>query len=399
VQEQAAIDEFAVQGKPLRFALAVGVALSVLAWPPVARATRIPIRFVFELWVLLAAWFGVAHRLLYRRARQQARAFYTLVFGNTIVGAVVSLALPVLAGTPDTPLWAAFVAMACIIGASETSGSLTMGIFHGVAPLGTIPFFLQRGCPPERAIAVPLIIASASMFGYWYLARRRDHWRRDRHEREMAAAQNRLAESEKERRRLARDLHDTVGTALSLVGLYGSLAEHRADDAAESRRLAASIRSAASAALRELRGMIQSLPQDPAPVRELVAGLAVVARRTLEPAGVSLEVAIRPDADVIVGGKARTTLVRIFQEAVHNALFHGRPARIQVVFAVEGGRVEMVVRDNGVGFEPSAVQAGTGIAGMRERAREMGGDLAVSSTPGAGAVVHLRLPLQPQLSA
>jgi signal transduction histidine kinase len=145
--------------------------------------------------------------------------------------------------------------------------------------------------------------------------------------------------------------------------------------------------------------MIQSLPQDPAPVRDLVAGLAIVARRTLEPAGVSLEVEVRPGGDAIVSGNTRTTLVRVFQEAVHNALSHGRPARIDVAFAIDRGRVEMVVRDDGVGFEPSTVKAGTGIAGMRERAREIGGDLAVSSTPGAGAVVHLTLPLTSELAA
>jgi len=388
LREQAAIEEFAVQGKPIRVALGVGLTLSVLAWPPVARATRIPVRDVCELWAIIAVWFGAAHYFLYPRAREQAGAFYTLVFGTTIAGAVVALGLPVLAKTPDTPLWAAFVTMACIIGASETEGSLSMGIFHGVAPLATIPFFLRNGSPLDRALAAPLIVASASTFGYWFLARRRDHWRRDRQEQEMAAAQARLAESERERRRLARDLHDSVGTALSLVALYGSLAEHHADDPAEARRLAATIRTAARAALGELRGMIQALPQDPAPVRDLVAGLAIVARRTLEPAGVSLEIDVRPSVDAIVSGDTRTTLVRVFQEAVHNALSHGRPGRIDVAFAVERGRVEMVVRDDGIG-----------IAGMRERAREIGGDLAVSSTPGAGAVVHLTLPLTPEMAA
>jgi signal transduction histidine kinase len=394
-RERMTIQEFGMQGRPVRVLLSLAFAWTIFLWPPVVRTTGVTFGEVSVVWCVLAAWFTAAHWRLYRLASSDWTAFYVLVFGNVAVGAVVSLSLPVLAGRPETPLWIGFAIMACINGAAEAEGSLLLGIFHATAPLGTVPFFLARGYAPERAFAAPAVAAVASAYGYWYLARRREHWRRDRHEREMTLATQRLEESEKERLRLSRDLHDTIGTSLSLVALYGSLAEHHAaSNPSETLRLAGTIRDVARGALDSLRDVLQAIPQSPTRLSELAAGLETIFRRAAEPVGTALRVEVVNGSDVIVQGSVRTTIVRVFQEAVHNAIQHGRSRNVSAWLAAAGDRVELMVSDDGEGFDPARARRGTGIDGMRDRARELGGEVTVDSIAGGGARVRLELPLR-----
>jgi len=304
------------------------------------------------------------------------------------------LALVIVTRQPFTPLWVALILMACIVGAAETEASLVFGLLHPLAPLLTLPIFLARGLPLSQAAPGPLIASFAAGYGYWFSARRREHWRRDRHQREMELAAARLRESERERQRLSRDLHDSVGTTLSLVALYGTLAESCSGDVVEARRLAATIRDAARSGLSDLRAVLQGLPQSPATIEELAAGMALVARRTAEPAGAMLDVEVVRGALTVVSGDLRTTLVRVFQEAVHNAVRHGRARHISARLAAGDGRVELEVADDGQGFdvEGESLGPGMGITGIRERAREIGGEVTVESVFGGGARVLLALP-------
>jgi signal transduction histidine kinase len=393
VHDRGAVEEFGVQGKPVRFLIGLAALFSMFALKPVARATGVSLANVAPLWGIFASWYLIAYRLLYRPALVRKAPFYALVFGNVAVGSAFALALPILGRRPDTPLWIGFSIMACVNGASETQGSLIFGSYFFVAPFLTLPFFHAMGCPTGRAAAWALVCGAASGYGYWFLARRREHWRQDRHDSEMRLAQERLAASERERDRLSRDLHDSVGTALSMVGLYASLAEHRAADPLEARRLAGTIRSSVREALNELRGVLQALPQRPARLADLVASLAAVARRAAEPTGSNLIVVVQEGGDLLLDGETRIGVVRIFHEAVHNALHHGQPLTIRASFSAADGHLTMVVNDDGEGFDPARVTAGTGIAGMRERAQELRGTLSVDSSRGAGTRLSLRLPL------
>jgi signal transduction histidine kinase len=391
-RERASIEEFGVEGRPLRYLLGVAATLGVVAIPSVTRATNIDLRAVAAVYGLHAVWILAARRFLYPRAQHSLAAFYALALGMILQGAIIALSLPLLSHQPSTPLWVAFVIMACAVGASETEASLLLGLFLPLAPLATIPLYRLQGHPFRDVIAGPLITSFASGYGYWYIARRREHWRRDRHEREMALAAARLAESERERQRLSRDLHDSVGTTLSLVALYGALAEDRSSDAAEARRLASTIRGAALAGLDELRGVLHALPQSPARLAELAREMALLAKRTAEPAGAELALEVTSGAALVLHGELRSTLLRVFQEAVHNAVHHGRAEHIRACLSASATTIALEVADDGRGFDPCAPPRGTGISGMRARARELGGELVVDSAVGAGARVRLRLP-------
>jgi signal transduction histidine kinase len=391
--ERTCIDELAVQGRPVGHLLGVAATLGVLTIPWVAHATGITLREVGCVFGVNAVWVLGADLFLYRQAQRSRFAFYALAIGTVLQGLFICLSLVALTGEPFTPLWVALILMACIVGAAEAEASLLFGVLHPLAPLATVPLFLARGLPLSRALPGPLIASFAAGYGYWSSARRREHWRRDRHQREMEFAATRLRELERERARLSRDLHDSVGTTLSLVALYGTLAEDQSVEVGEARRLAATIRDAARTGLAELRGVLLALPQSPATLRELAVGMALFAQRTVEPAGATLSVDVGQGATAVVSGDLRSTLVRVFQEAVHNAVRHGQARHISVRLSATDGRIELEVADDGLGFDPKAPPNGMGIAGIRERAREVGGEVTVESASGHGARVLLELPL------
>jgi len=94
-------------------------------------------------------------------------------------------------------------------------------------------------------------------------------------------------------------------------------------------------------------------------------------------------------------------LLLLAQEAVTNALKHGKPSRISLRLASCGQTIDLEIHDDGHGFDPSTapgqIDGHFGLQGMHERAKRLGGALDVASTPGRGSsvTVHLPIPSQP----
>ena len=83
----------------------------------------------------------------------------------------------------------------------------------------------------------------------------------------------------------------------------------------------------------------------------------------------------------------------MLKESVNNAVKHSGCTQVAVSLRVAGGRLELVVRDDGQGFDPSAERDGNGLASMKRRAAELGGRLELESRPGGGTTVRLDVPL------
>jgi signal transduction histidine kinase len=92
-------------------------------------------------------------------------------------------------------------------------------------------------------------------------------------------------------------------------------------------------------------------------------------------------------------------VLRLLQEAVTNAVRHGRARRIEVTACATAGVVAIDVNDDGSGFDPGVAARGRGLRNMAHRAREAGADLAIDSRPGAGTRVRLRFAPSPARDA
>ena len=196
-----------------------------------------------------------------------------------------------------------------------------------------------------------------------------------------------------ERNRLARDLHDSLVQKLFGVVLAAKSASTLLErDAGDARAQVDRLGELAQDAISELRSLVFQLR----PVAIETEGLAEALRkhvdvlRRVHPTAVSLELSgtprLRPGVDEEV--------FRIAQEALHNAVRHARAGRITVRLDENGEGLGLSVSDDGVGFDPGAPALRArrlGLTSMEERARELGGRLAIESAPGAGTTVRLEM--------
>ena len=199
-----------------------------------------------------------------------------------------------------------------------------------------------------------------------------------------------------ERARISRELHDTL--AQDFVGISSQLngvASVLRDSPALAEERLALARRMAQHSLTEARRSIMDLRMSALDGRDLPSAIEYVARTIT--AGSAIAVSYTGDGDGIVLDTDRQQhCVRIVQEAVANAVKHGRPSAIDVTLASHDGHAVLTVHDDGAGFDPAGVFASArghfGLLGMRERARRMGGEVSVTSAVQKGTTVEVRVP-------
>jgi PAS domain S-box-containing protein len=210
--------------------------------------------------------------------------------------------------------------------------------------------------------------------------------------------------SEREQQRIARDLHDGLGQLLSgtvhlSAVLQLELAEQALPEAAEALRITDLLNQSVAETRSLARGLYPVTPE----ANGLMAALEELTGRTRALFHVQCRFDCRKPV-LIADSAVATHLYRIGQEAVTNALKHGKASRIRVTLAATSARVILTVRDNGAGFpEPAPLGRGMGIGIMQYRADMIGGVLSIDRlTRGVRVTctVHRRraLPANPKKS-
>src|SRR5437764_12267045 len=204
-----------------------------------------------------------------------------------------------------------------------------------------------------------------------------------------------LRAQEEERRRLARDLHDEVNQALTAILLRLEALSHEAPEplAHEIAELKALVNQAMEELLRLARQLRPASLDD----LGLIAAIEGQLARFSEQSGIQA-VLHHEGAPEALTEDQQTVIYRVVQEALSNTAQHSAATFVDFelrVFPSHG--VELRVRDNGKGFNPAATAAeadgrSIGLTGMAERARLVGGELTVNSTPGTGTRVRLYIP-------
>jgi signal transduction histidine kinase len=203
--------------------------------------------------------------------------------------------------------------------------------------------------------------------------------------------------SERERHRWARELHDETLQELGALRVLLDTAadEERADLAPEAHRLA---REHIDRGIRNLQGLITELR--PAALDDLGVGPAIeaLARQSSERFGLEIDVDVDlapgpGDEPARLSPELEATIYRLAQEAMNNAIKHAEPRRISVTVTRADSVVDVIVADDGKGFDTRAAQRSFGLVGMEERVTLSGGKLEIASLPGRGTEVHAELPL------
>jgi two-component system, NarL family, sensor histidine kinase UhpB len=194
---------------------------------------------------------------------------------------------------------------------------------------------------------------------------------------------------EEERRRLARDLHDEVNQALTAILLR--LEALSQDAPPEQEAEVAELKRLVNQAMEELLNLARQLRPSALDDHGLVAAIDAQLKRFSARSGVEVRIKAQGDPAELDEG-AQTAIYRTAQEALSNISHHSGATAVEVDLDIDGRRAELRVRDNGAGFDPSrAPGGGLGLKGMAERARLVGGELDVRSSPGGGTTVNLRI--------
>jgi signal transduction histidine kinase len=196
-----------------------------------------------------------------------------------------------------------------------------------------------------------------------------------------------------ERNRLALELHDVVSQKLFSLTLTAEAAATQLErDPAAARVQLQRLGQLSREALDELRSLILGL-RPPELERD---GLTGTLRKEVEMLrrvhGVEIE--LRAEGLIEGDGQRDAAVLRIAQEALHNALRHAGAQQVGVRVDQGDGTLVVEVRDDGVGFEPDRAELRSrhlGLTSMEERARELGGRLEIRSAPGRGTVVRLEV--------
>jgi signal transduction histidine kinase len=209
-------------------------------------------------------------------------------------------------------------------------------------------------------------------------------------------SQRLLEAQETERRSLARELHDQIGQALTAVKI-NLQATQRKTDPATSTRLAESV-TIVERALQTVRNMSLELRPSLLDDLGLVSALRWYVDRQAQRAGFGAH--FSGAVSTPLAPHLETICFRVAQEALTNVVRHARAKEVTVTVRQEGPEVELVIADDGCGFDVAAAYevtpegASLGLIGMQERATLGNGRLQINSIRGQGTTVRLILPLE-----
>jgi signal transduction histidine kinase len=196
---------------------------------------------------------------------------------------------------------------------------------------------------------------------------------------------------ELERRRLARELHDETGQALTSI-LLGLRTVEAAQTPEDARRAAAELRELVLSTLHDVRRLAVELRPKALDDFGLEAALERLTTTFAEQTDIAVEYHAhfteRLPADV------ETALYRIVQEALTNIVKHAQATRVSLVVTRQRNAVKAVIEDDGIGFEQEATRAdGLGLLGMRERLQLVGGRFTIETGPDSGTTIVAEVPI------
>ena len=208
-----------------------------------------------------------------------------------------------------------------------------------------------------------------------------------------------ITAQEEERKRIARELHDQLGQALSAMTLRMDAAENALSSQPDrSKERLADAKSLARRAFEQTYQMMLDLRPITLDDLGLVAAIRSYAQEQLEARGVALEFAVQGTGRRIAP-QLEITLFRIAQEAINNIALHAQARHVHVAFEFSGSHVQVAIEDDGCGFDLATVSEsedkgrGLGLLGMRERAEFAEGVCLIDSHPERGTRVLVTIPL------
>jgi ligand-binding sensor domain-containing protein/signal transduction histidine kinase len=215
-----------------------------------------------------------------------------------------------------------------------------------------------------------------------------------RYRRRMAELEHQHA-LERERSRIARDMHDGLGSDLVKISMLGEIAESQSNHPEALRPRLLKITQTARDAVRNMDEIVWAVNPKNDTVENLANYLCQFAREHLEDSPTALSLDVPPNLpDFPLRAEVRHNLFLMVKEALNNAVKHAQAAEVWLRVNTDGNALRIEVEDNGCGMaEPSTDRKGHGMENLQNRTVQIGGQLEVQSRPGQGTKIIIKLKL------
>jgi ligand-binding sensor domain-containing protein/signal transduction histidine kinase len=220
------------------------------------------------------------------------------------------------------------------------------------------------------------------------LEKRKLHRRLEQLEQERALAH--------ERERIARDLHDDLGSSLARISLLSGLLKADRDNPSQIESHAVKISQSADQTVRALEEIVWAVRPGSDSLQSLVEYIAHFANELFEDGGIRCRLDLPHDLPALpLPPEVRHNIFLVVKEALANALKHAAAREVLIRAEATATTLEIMVQDDGKGFDLNGQSRGNGLGNMRRRAQAIGENVTIESRPGGGTTVRLSLHIAP----
>lgn len=196
-----------------------------------------------------------------------------------------------------------------------------------------------------------------------------------------------------ERNRIAREIHDSLGHALTTLNVQlqtaAKLWQH---NPAEAQPFLEQAHRLGKVAMQEVRQSVHALRADARAEEPLEQAISALVKEFCQSTGV--QVSTRIDLQTVMPAPVNKTIYRVIQEALTNVCKHAEASVVKLQLQQTLGHVYLSITDNGQGFQPQVSAAGFGLQGMRERVAALRGRFQIETQPGSGCCIQVEIPLE-----
>ncbi len=216
--------------------------------------------------------------------------------------------------------------------------------------------------------------------------------------------EDRLREEEQARvrQKTAEDFHDEIGNKLTRINLLATIAAGKLPQSSpEVKGILGQIQANVTSLYNGSKDIIWSLQPQSDYLEEIILRIRQNAEEMLQDSDIVFDFDQEglPETPIKLPIDYSRNMIMIFKEAITNSLKHGEATRIALKVSRQGEWLLFELQDNGKGFDPTLTGKGNGLGNMNNRAKRIGGELSCESAPGKGALLRLRLKINPAVYA
>jgi len=206
---------------------------------------------------------------------------------------------------------------------------------------------------------------------------------------------NRILEMQKVRNKIARDLHDDIGSTLSSIRILSGAAEKKINtDIIQAEKMLKKITESSGKMMDAMSDIVWSINPDNDKLDSMAVRMREYAAKALEPKNIMYKVTADDRASLIkLPAEKRRDVYLIFKEAVNNIAKYANATEAAITLNIHSNSLELTIKDNGDGFDTSITYTGNGLKNMQQRTKNLNGGYNVISKAGEGTIIHLTVPV------